>query len=459
MSLSINAAPYRSLHFAGIFGSGMSALAQYCVWEKCPVSGSDRLLDSSDVADIQERLAALGCALFPQDGSGINAATEAVVVSTAIEESNPDIMQARKRRLPVFHRSDVLNAIIDTKKTIAVAGTSGKSTVTAMVFEFLSACGRSPSLISGANLMCLQEQNLIGNAFRGSSDVLVIEADESDGTCAKYRPNVSVFLNVSKDHKPVEDTMGIFKELASHSTTVITNADDRSLDILKPSLTFGIESSAAYMPDRILSVAPTVSFVRNGLTYSLPLPGIHNLSNALAALAVCGHAGCDEAALVKAVSSYKGVKRRFSITALSNGIRVIDDYAHNPDKIKAAVRAAHGLAGRVIAVFQPHGFGPTRFLKDELIAAFSDVLTKDDLLLILPIYYAGGTVQKDISSGELVSQLRSRQRTAFAPKDRSECISLIKKNARAHDAVLVMGARDPSLSAFVKDIGEMLEKA
>jgi UDP-N-acetylmuramate--alanine ligase len=326
-----------------------------------------------------------------------------------------------------------------------------------MIFEFLTACGKNPSLISGADLTLLTEQGLIGNAFHGTSDLLVIEADESDGTCAKYRPALSVFLNVSKDHKPVAETMEIFRKLAAQSKSVVANADDRRLAALKPSVTFGVESKADHVPDRVLAITPAVSFVKHGQAFRLPLPGAHNLSNTLAALAVCGLFGCDAARLAEAVAGYRGVRRRFSVTTLSNGVRVIDDFAHNPDKIRAALRTAHGLAPRVAAVFQPHGFGPTRFLQDELVAVFGEELTKDDMLCLLPIYYAGGTATRDISSGDLVARIRARGAAAFAPKDRAECLGLLASAVRPGDAVLVMGARDPSLSAFVKQIEGALD--
>ena len=146
-----------------------------------------------------------------------------VCVSTAIEESNPDIAAARAHSLPIIHRSDLLAAIIASKRTIAVAGTSGKSTVTAMIFEFLTACGKSPSLISGAPLRRLEKQGLIGNAFSGGSDLLVVEADESDGTLAKYSPEASVILNISKDHKSIDEIRGLFETLVSKSTWTASN--------------------------------------------------------------------------------------------------------------------------------------------------------------------------------------------------------------------------------------------
>jgi UDP-N-acetylmuramate--alanine ligase len=169
LSLLINNKQYNSIHFTGILGSGMSAIAQYLRWQGLNISGSDRLLNSEDTSAVKSGLLDIGCQLFEQDGSGIQKNTDALCVSTAIESSNPDIAKALKEGIPVFHRSDLLAAIISTRKTVAIAGTSGKSTVTAMVFEFLFSSGKSPSLISGANLKRLEKQGLIGNAFRGSS--------------------------------------------------------------------------------------------------------------------------------------------------------------------------------------------------------------------------------------------------------------------------------------------------
>jgi UDP-N-acetylmuramate--alanine ligase len=455
LSISINGTTVIGLHFTGILGSGMSAIAQYCTWDGLAVTGSDRLLGSPDVKDLQEKLSSAGCVLFPQDGSGLEAGAGGLVVSTAIEETNPDIAAARKLGLPVFHRSDVLAAIVATKKTIAVAGTSGKSTVAAMIWEFLSGCVKNPSLITGAGLVRLEEQGLVGNAYKGSSDILVIEADESDGTCVKYRPYLTVFLNVSKDHKPVEETIELFKTLAAQSTIVVANADDRRLDVLQPTRTFG--AAGAYAPDSVQSVTPKVSLIRENITYSMPFPGQHNLSNLLAALSVCDILGCSDAGLVKAAAGFKGVKRRFAVTTLPCGIRVIDDYAHNPEKIRAAILTAHDFGARVLAVFQPHGYGPTRFLKDDLASMFAETLTTDDMLFLLPIYYAGGTAQKDVSSDQIALLVNDLGKTARAPHTREELVFLLKQTAASNDAILVMGARDPSLSGLVENIISMLK--
>lgn len=445
----------RSFHFTGIFGTGMSALAQYLRFQGIAVSGSDRLLASEDTASMRRSLELLGCTIVDQDGSGVNEGTDAVCVSTAIEDTNPDIASARALGLPIVHRSDLLASIIGSKRTIAVAGTSGKSTVTAMVFEFLTACGKSPSLISGAALLRLEKQGLIGNAFSGASDLLVVEADESDGTLVKYSPEASVILNISKDHKGVDEIKALFDVLVSRSSWTALNSDDPVLASIPATVYFGRGSSASWRPDREQCHGTSVRLFRNGAEYNLPLPGDHNLENLCAALCVCEHFGCEGQALVNAVKDFGGVARRFAITGTKDSVHVVDDFAHNPAKIAAAVGTARGISGRIIAVYQPHGFGPTRFLKEEYIATFRTVFRLNDSLYLLPIYYAGGTAQKDISSEDIINGLGQVSFSAQAVISREELLARLKADVRPGDCVLVMGARDPSLPALVRKVVEL----
>jgi UDP-N-acetylmuramate--alanine ligase len=454
-AIIIHERPCRSVHFTGIFGSGMSALAQYLRFQGIAVSGSDRFHGSEDTASIRRSLEGLGCTIALQDGSGIGGDTDVVCVSTAIEDSNPDIAAARDRGIPIIHRSDLLAAIIATKRTIAVAGTSGKSTVTAMIFELLTACEKSPSLLSGASLRRLEKQGLIGNAYSGGSDLLVVEADESDGTLVKYRPEAAVFLNISKDHKSTDETATFFEMLAANIPWTASNADDPILASLPASMRFGRNSSGSWRTDREELLPTSVKLFRNGLEYHLPLPGEHNLENLCAALCVCEHFGCEPSALADAVSMYEGVARRFSVTTTKRNIPVVDDFAHNPAKIAAAVRASRGLSKRIIAVYQPHGFGPTRFLKDEYIATFRTAFQQQDSLYLLPVYYAGGTAQKDISSDDIIQGLGPVPFNATAVNDRNELLTRLKAEARSGDCVLLMGARDPSLPALVKKMVEL----
>lgn len=443
----------RNVHFTGIFGSGMSALAQYLRFQGISVSGSDRFNENEDTAFIRQSLEGLGCAIVNQDGSGVSADADVVCVSTAIEESNPDIAAARSRGIPIIHRSDLLAAIIATKRTIAVAGTSGKSTVTAMIFEFLTACGKSPSLISGAGLRRLEKQGLIGNAWSGGSDLLVVEADESDGTLVKYHPEAAVILNISKDHKTTDEIKGLFETLASQSSWTVSNADDPVLATIPATLRFG--RTGSWRPDHEELLSTSVKLYRNGAEYHLPLPGDHNLENLCAALCVCEHFGCEESALADAVRIYEGVARRFSMIGTRQNVHIVDDFAHNPAKIAAVVRAARGLSGRIIAVYQPHGFAPTRFLKDEYITTFLTAFKEHDSLYLLPIYYAGGTAQKNISSEDIISGLGSITFHAEALSSREELLTRLKADAKPEDCVLVMGARDPSLPALVRKIVEI----
>ncbi|HEX9020060.1 MAG TPA: L,D-transpeptidase family protein [Nitrospirota bacterium] len=445
----------RSVHFTGIFGSGMSALAQYLRFQGISVSGSDRFHASEDTASIRRSLEGLGCSVAPQDGSGINEHTDVVCVSTAIEETNPDIVAARERSIPIIHRSDLLSAIIATRRTIAVAGTSGKSTVTAMIFEFLTACDKSPSLISGAALRRLEKQGMIGNAWSGGSDLLVVEADESDGSLVKYRPEAAVVLNISKDHKTIGEIKQFFETLISNSPWTASNADDPILVSLPATVRFGRGDLASWRPDREELLPASIRLFKSGVEYHLPLPGEHNLENLRAALCVCERFGCGGLPLADAVKNYEGVARRFSVSRTKENVYVVDDFAHNPAKIAAVVRAARGLSGRIIAVYQPHGFGPTRFLKDEYIQTFRTTFNKNDSLYLLPIYYAGGTAQKNISSEDIIAGLGAVAFNAQAVTDREELLTRLKADAKSGGCVLLMGARDPSLPALVKKIVDL----
>jgi UDP-N-acetylmuramate--alanine ligase len=445
------------LHFAGIMGSGMSAIAQYLAWSGKAITGSDRMTFSPAMKETKEKLERSGCFVFPQDGSGITAATEALVISTAIEDDNADITAARKRGIPILHRSDILAALAASHRTIAVCGTSGKSTVTAMIFEILRYCGKDPSVVAGANLIRLSQEGWLGNAFKGKSGLLIIEADESDGTLVKYRVEKALFLNISKDHKSVAETLELFKRLSSQTTLGIKNADDPELDSIEAAHMFGILKSAHCRPESIGALTPFVRFTLQGTNFELPLPGYHNLSNALAALCVCQSEGCSLEGMVEPMREFRGVMRRFAVSQTPKAITVIDDYAHNPEKIRATILTARDFGNRMFAVFQPHGYGPIRFLKDELVDTFAQLIRGSDEVYFLPIYYAGGTVQRDVSSQDLAERVRGRGATSYAPQNRSDLMASLKERVRPGDVVLLMGARDPTLSLLAQEIKNSLE--
>jgi len=431
----------------------MSALAQVAAMEGRAVSGSDRDFDRGRNLGVKAALEKLGVKIFPQDGSGVNDACAELALSTAIEETNPEVLRARELGLKISHRSELLAARVNESDTIAVAGTSGKSTVAAMTFTVLEAGGLEPSIITGGALGALKERGLAGNAFKGKGKVLVVEADESDGTIVRYRPQTGVVLNISKDHKDLDVLNKIFAEFAGNCGRVLVNADDApALAVLPGALKFGFNAGSW----RVTDVQPgpfSASFKINGVQFSLPAPGRYNIENALAACAAASLYGVSLEACAAGLKNFRGVERRFVLVGEKNGVTVIDDYAHNPAKISALLAALHQAEGRrVLAVYQPHGFAPTRHLKAELIESFASGLNPADMLFMPEIYYAGGTVTKNISSKDISDAVAARGRRAAYYEDRAAIPAVIAAEAKAGDIVVVIGARDATLAAFAGQI-------
>ncbi|MDD5301973.1 MAG: Mur ligase family protein [Elusimicrobia bacterium] len=446
------------IHFVGIGGAGMSALAQIHALDGGPATGSDRDFDRGRGAGLKAKLSALGVRLFPQDGSAVARETDLVVLSTAIEDSNPEIAAAKALGVPLMHRSEFLARYVSGMRTIAVTGTSGKSTVVAMIFEILESAGRGPSVITGGSLIALQKKGLTGNAFRGESELLVVEADESDGSLVNYKPAVGVFLNLTKDHLEVSALREIFLKFRANVATALVSADDPALAGIRADSSFGLASGDVRAEGLVLSAGGSEFRVRD-TAFKLPVPGRFNAENAVAAIAACVNEGVSLADCSRALASFQGVARRFQSLGTAHGVEVVDDFAHNPAKIAATLTAARLRGRRTLAVYQPHGFAPTRHLKNELIAAFAEGLRPDDRLWLPDIYYVGGTASKDISSNDVVAPLRAKGLNAFHVPDRAAIVALIAAEAREGDLVIVMGARDPSLSDFARDILAALKTA
>jgi len=377
-----------------------------------------------------------------------------VVASTAIEAAIPDLRAAAARGLRVLHRADVLARHVREHKTAAVAGTSGKSTVTAMIFEILEAAGLGPSVITGAPLNSLKARGLLGNALRGDREPgwLVVEADESDGTLPKYEPWLGVLLNMTKDHKELSELSALFGSFQERCERFVVNADGQGTDgFLKGAVTFGFRSGEV-RAQGLETDGRGSRFSVDGVRFELPLPGSFNAENALAAAAACLQAGVPLETAARALAVYKGVERRFERVGEARGVEVIDDYAHNPDKVRAVFSAAHARGRRVLAVYQLHGFAPTRFLKNEFIEAFAASLGEEDVLWMPEIYYAGGTTTKDVCAEDIAGPVRSRGRDVRTGLDREHIARDIAENARPGDLVLMLGARDPTLSEFSRDV-------
>jgi UDP-N-acetylmuramate-alanine ligase len=432
----------------------MSALAQFQVMRGGRASGSDRAFDRGERAAGRAQLERLGIAIHPQDGSGIGGDCVALVVSTAVEEQVPDVAAARARGIPVIHRAALLARFVAAHRTIAVAGTSGKSTVVAMIFEILRGAGRAPSVITGGDLVMLQREGLWGNAWYGGSDLLVIEADESDGSLVRYAPALSVVLNLQRDHKEMADVATMFATLRDQTREGMVVGEDANLAALANGGTvFGFGAGAAVRAQGVELEADGSRFVVDGGTFTLPVPGRHNVENAIAAIAACARVGVPLAAMAPPLARFQGVGRRFQSVGTARGVEIVDDFAHNPAKIAAALATAQTRAtGRVLAIYQPHGYGPTRFLREDFVRTFATSLRPTDRLWMLEIFYAGGTATRDLSASEIVAQIVAGGAAAeFAPS-REWLTARIAAEAGPGDLVLVMGARDPSLTDLARGL-------
>ncbi len=442
--------------FIGVAGTGMSAIAQYLSGRGEQVSGSDRLFSKTDKSETQLQLERAGIECHFQDGSGITPDTEAVIVSTAIEESNVEYQKAKSLGIPVIKRSALLAQISDSIKTIAVGGTSGKSTTTAMIFHILQKCGKEPSLITGAGLATLQKQGLIGNAYNGSGEWLVIESDESDGSIVGYHPEIALLLNVERDHKEESELMELFSTFKSHTKKAfIVNSNYPITMSLSQneSYNFGTKGNPGIKGSGFEQDGFSIKFNVNGVPCSINAIGTHNMENALAAIAAAVQTGITVEQAVEAIKDFSGIYRRASLVRADQErhLYVVDDFAHNPSEVASAIKACQSITGKVIAYFQPHGFGPLRFMHKELGELVAATLRPNDIFVIGDVYYAGGTVNRDISP-EIVSQaIQNLGKNAIFAKDKESCRAEILKNTPERDCtILIMGARDPKLSDYAQ---------
>ncbi len=447
------------VHFIGVAGSGVSALAQFHAMGGGPATGSDRSFDRGLAEGLRRKLEGLGIRIFPQNGSALDGSHSRAVSSAAVEEGNADLDRAGKLGLKVLHRADCLAEHVASHRTIAVAGTSGKSTVAAMIFDILREAGRAPGVITGGPLIALERQGLVGNAFRENSDLLVVEADESDGTLTRYKPWIGVLLNLSKDHKDETELREMFERFKANSERLVVQASSPGLQGLESgSRTFGLGGGAVSAEE--VSLGPEGSAFRiGGSAFRLPTPGRHNVANAAAAAAACVEAGVSLDVSARALAGFQGVARRMQVVGAAGGVTVIDDFAHNPVKVAAALSAARLRSPRIHAVFQLHGYAPARFLREEFIQAFKESLGPGDTLWMPEIYYAGGTASMTVSAADIASAVAAGGRSVFFIKRREDLIPKLVGRVEEGDVVLVMGARDPSLPEFAAQILAALGKS
>jgi len=455
----MNISDFNNIFFIGVAGTGMSAIAQYLQGIGKHVSGSDRYFNPDVPNQTKEKLEAEGIKCFLQDGSGITSETDLVVVSTAIEDTVYEVKKAKELNIPILRRSQVLALISESKKTIAIGGTSGKSTTSAMIFDILQFAGLKPSIISGAGLTSIIREGKIGNAKVGAGEWLVIEADESDGSIVQYHPEIGLLLNIDKDHQEIDELMQIFGTFRDNTTDIfITNRSNK----LAAQLSVNSENDFAIEPVQAGFVGSefnqngfVIDFKVNNQPVKMNTVGKHNMENALAAIAVVSRLGVNIEVAAEALLHYEGIYRRHQIIGEKNGVLLIDDYAHNPAKSAASIAACQPLAPKVIAWFQPHGYGPTRFLRNDFVEEIAAVLRPEDEIWMSEIFYAGGSAVKDISANDLIVDIKKSGKNAFFVENRNKLVDELKSHFTQPCVLLLMGARDPGLESFA---GEVFDK-
>ncbi|ABC63562.1 glutamate ligase domain-containing protein [Erythrobacter litoralis] len=458
----------RPWFFCGIGGSGMQPLAAILKGRGAEVAGSDRSFDQGRTPEKFAALERQGFELFPQDGSGITREEQVLVASAAVEDSVPEVVRAKELGLPRLTRADLNAALFNSAETgVAIAGTSGKSTVTGMLGWILHHAGREPTIMNGAVMKnFVSEGRPFASAVIGGVDLYVSEVDESDGSIALYQPKVGLLLNVSLDHKSMEELRTLFGDYVEASDIAVINADDDEAIQLEgradDAITFAIYDKGASIgvvdgsrADGPVRQAATVIDRRDDSEHALVLhmPGRHNLSNALAAIAGASAAGVQVADAVAALAEFKGLARRFDIIGTSaSGITVIDDFGHNPEKCRATLRTLKAHPGRVLAFFQPHGYGPLRQMGAELAETFAYELDADDITLLCDPVYFGGTVDRSQGSERIVDLIAQAGGQAIHINTREGCGDWLVANAQPGDRIVVMGARDDTLTEFASSI-------
>ncbi|MEM1196774.1 MAG: Mur ligase family protein [Pseudomonadota bacterium] len=463
----------RPFFFCGIGGSGMLPLAQIVHGLGHAVAGSDRSRDQGRTPEKFEWLSKAGFSLFPQDGSGITSADQILVASAAVEDTVPEVQRARELGCERLSRAELLATLFNQAGySIAVGGTSGKSTVTGMIAWILSQASYDPTVMNGAVMKNFASaENPFASARIGHPNIFVSEVDESDGSIALYRPTIGVLLNVSLDHKSIEELRILFGNYVRDAGCAAVNFDNEEACFLagKASqlVSFGVTNTRADLTVEPGSVDESAFGVRAAIIDNrsrevfpliLPMPGLHNLSNALAAIAAVSAAGVDVKNAAYALRSFAGLARRFDVVGTTpSGITVIDDFGHNPEKCAATLRTLKATPGRVLAFFQPHGYGPLKQMGTELAETFARELGPDDITLMCdPVYY-GGTVDRSEGSERIITLIQNAGGGAEHIATREACGDRLVALARPGDRIVIMGARDDTLSAFAKGVFERLE--
>ena len=410
-------------HLIGIGGVGMSALATALVKLGDEVTGADRTLGTPNIKFLES----LGVRVFPDDGSGVDGATDEVIVSTAIEETNAGLKKAKEHGIPVTHRAKALARTLGAYKLVAVVGTCGKSTVTAMLGHVLAECGLDPMCVNGANVPGWE-----GAVRFGKGQYAVVEVDESDKSLVAFKPYAAIVTNASADHYSKEEMDEVFDAFVKDCEGPVIDGR-RGLEVWK----FG--------------------------SLEVALPGKHNLQNAEMAVRMAVALGVSPDRAIAAMKTFRGVERRLQLISpshpltLSPSPSVYDDYAHNPEKLKAMwTTLAEKHPAGICVIWRPHGYAPLRKMMDALATMFAETVRPCDKLLLLPVYDAGGTTDRSVNSNDLKVKVEGEveQRIELIP-DLDAAYEWCAAHKGDFSAFVTCGARDPGLPVLAKRLSEM----
>ena len=418
----------KAIHLIGIGGVGMSALAELFISLGYKVTGSERFLDSGKRLPVLVALESQGVVLFPQTGEGIDPATTgAIVASTAIEATNPDIAAANRYSIPLYHRSQALAECLENHKLIAIAGTCGKSTTTAMVGHILVEAGLSPLVVNGAPVVNWRSQTQTGAVYPGSGEYAVAEVDESDKSLLNFKPAIAVITNCSADHFSLDETNVLFDDFSKLvSGPVIDGRNEQIPEVVEHDW--------------------SVEFSYKNQTFVVPLPGKHNGENAYWAVRIAEQLGIALDVIAAALKSFGGVARRLELVGTKNGARIIDEYAHNTEKLRASIQTMQARAERVLVLWRPHGYAPLRKMFSALEEMFAETLRPSDALYLLPVFDAVGTTNRTIQTDELANALAARGVNVEYVLSHKEAYDKISPQLAPGVYVGIFGARDPELT-------------
>lgn len=436
------------VHFIGIGGYGMSAIARVMLEMGYTVTGSDVASQ-----ELTEKLAAKGAKIYIGHTKEQVHGADLVVYSTALPKDNVERVEAEEQGIPVLHRSQMLARLLNERTGVAVAGAHGKTTTSSMIALVMEQCGTDPTYIIGGEIM-----DIGTNAKAGQGKCVVAEADESDGSFLQYHPSLGIVTNIEADHLEnyggdfgkLKDAYVQFLNQIKPEGKAVVSGDDRIIRDLLPKLqcevvTYGIETACDYTATDIMLGDRKVVFTMNHGQQTLgqiklSVPGRHNVYNSMATVIVCLEAGIPFTDIAEAIQHFHGAKRRFQVLGESRGILVIDDYAHHPTEIEATIAAAKAAGKRIIAVFQPQRYSRTFFLLDAFSRAFSGA----DEVIITDIYSPAGEKQiEGVNSSKLVELIKENSNAGarYLPT-KQDVINDLQGRLQSGDLVITMGAGD-----------------